>query len=281
GAARRRAVPALAGHAGRAGRGRARTWRRRRIGGGGRPAARPAYRPGRRHRDPRRCVQAPHAPAGRRRLGTARRTQYLSGARVAPRTLRDSGTLMAHRRQVLLAWSGGEDAAWTLHVLRQRADVEVVGLLSTISAEDGRASMQGVSRTVLRAQAQAAGLPLLEAEVPAGGDNATYLERLAEGLAHAAARWPGLDTLAFGDLLLADVRAWREAEMARLDWRIETPLFGGDTAALARAMLHGGLRASLCCVDTQQLDAGFAGRPFDAALLAILPGTVDPCGENG
>ena len=188
---------------------------------------------------------------------------------------------MAHRRQVLLAWSGGKDAAWTLHVLRQRADVEVVGLLSTISAEDGRASMQGVSRTVLRAQAQAAGLPLLEAEVPAGGDNATYLERLAEGLAHAAARWPGLDTLAFGDLLLADVRAWREAQMATLGWRIETPLFGADTAALARAMLQGGLHASLCCVDTQQLDAGFAGRPFDAALLAVLPETTDPCGENG
>ena len=188
---------------------------------------------------------------------------------------------MAHRRQVLLAWSGGKDAAWTLHVLRQRADVEVVGLLSTISADDGRASMQGVSRAVLRAQAQAAGLPLLEAEVSAGSDNATYLDRLAEGLADAAERWPGLYTLAFGDLLLADVRAWREAEMARLGWRIETPLFGADTAALARAMLQGGLHASLCCVDTQQLDAGFAGRPFDAELLSVLPETADPCGENG
>jgi uncharacterized protein (TIGR00290 family) len=188
---------------------------------------------------------------------------------------------MAHRRQVLLAWSGGKDAAWTLHVLRQRADVEVVGLLSTISAEDGRASMQGVALAVLRTQARASGLPLLEVDVPGGSGNAVYLERLAEGLSLAAARWPGIDTIAFGDLLLADIRAWREAGMAQLGWRIETPLFGADTAALARAMLQGGLRASLCCVDTQQLDAGFAGRPFDAALLAVLPDTVDPCGENG
>ena len=183
-------------------------------------------------------------------------------------------------RSVLLAWSGGKDAAWTLHVLRQREDVAVVGLLATI-AGDGRASMQGVARAVLRAQAQAAGLPLLEVDVQAGSDNAAYLERLAEGLSLAAARWPGLGTIAFGDLLLADVRAWREAQLAQLGWRIETPLFGSDTQALAAAMLRGGLRASLCCVDTQQLDAGYAGRQFDAALLAALPGGVDHCGENG
>jgi len=188
---------------------------------------------------------------------------------------------MAGRRKVLLAWSGGKDAAWTLHVLRQRADVEVVGLLSTITADDARASMQGVTRSVLRAQAQAAHLPLLQVDVPAGSDNATYLERLAEGLMRATARWPGLDTIAFGDLLLADVRAWREAQMGQIGWRIDTPLFGSDTGALAREMLRGGLRASLCCVDTQQLDARFAGRPFDSALLAVLPDGVDPCGENG
>ena len=184
-------------------------------------------------------------------------------------------------RLVLLAWSGGKDAAWTLHVLRQRADVEVVGLLSTVGTHDGRSTMQGVATAVLRAQARAAGLPLLEVAVPPGSGNDLYLERLGAGLAQAAARWPGLDTLAFGDLHLADLRVWREAELARLGWRIETPLFGRDTGELAQEMLRGGLRARLCCVDTSRLDGGFAGEPFDAGLLARLPATVDACGEHG
>ena len=188
---------------------------------------------------------------------------------------------MVPRQQMLLAWSGGKDAAWTLHVLRQRGNVDVVGLLATVSLADGRATMQGVAGEVLRAQARAAALPLLEVELPEPVDNAEYVARMAQVLAAAAARWPGLDTIAFGDLLLADVRAWREAQMAQIGWRIDTPLFGSETGALARGMLHGGLRASLCCVDTQQLNAGFAGRPFDDALLAALPEGVDPCGENG
>lgn len=188
---------------------------------------------------------------------------------------------MASRRQVLLAWSGGKDAAWTLHVLRQRGEVDVVGLLSTVALADGRATLQGVAGEVLRAQARAAALPLLEVEIPEPVDDAGYAARMARALAGAAARWPGLDTVAFGDLLLADVRAWRETQMARIGWRIDTPLFGSDTGVLARDMLRGGLRASLCCVDTQQLDARFAGRPFDSALLAALPDAVDPCGENG
>lgn len=166
-------------------------------------------------------------------------------------------------------------------MLRQRAELEVVGLLSTVSPADGRATLQGVRGEVLRAQARAAGLPLLEAAVPEGSDNATYAARLASVLERAAARWPGLDTVAYGDLLLADIRAWREAQMAALGWRIETPLFGCDTTALAREMLRGGLHATLCCVDTRQLDAGFAGRAFDDALLQALPPGVDACGENG
>lgn len=187
----------------------------------------------------------------------------------------------AARRPLLLAWSGGKDAAWSLHVLRQRPDVEVVGLLSTVSAGDGRASLQGVRGEVLHAQARAAGLPLLEATVPDGSDNATYTAVLAQALQHAAARWPGLDTVAYGDLFLADIRAWREAQLGALGWRLETPLFGAGTGALAREMVGGGLQAALCCVDTTQLDAGFAGRAFDRALLDALPPGVDACGENG
>ena len=184
-------------------------------------------------------------------------------------------------RQVLLAWSGGKDAAWTLHALRHAGDVEVVALLSTVTAEYGRASLQGIRREVLQAQAAAAGLPLLEASIPAQCDNAAYGAAMARALEEATARWPGLRTAAFGDLFLADIRAWRQQRLAEAGWELLTPLFGEDTALLARRMLAGGLRANLCCVDTAQLDPAFAGRPFDVALLDALPPGVDPCGENG
>src|SRR5690606_37153369 len=97
----------------------------------------------------------------------------------------------------------------------------------------------------------------------------------------AQARWPGIAHIAFGNLSLPDIRAWREALCTRLGWTAAFPLFGRDTAELAREMIGGGLRATLCCVDTQQLDAAFAGRGFDAPLLDSLPAGVDPCGENG
>ena len=184
-------------------------------------------------------------------------------------------------QQVLLAWSGGKDAAWTLHVLRRRGDVEVAGLLTTVTRDFDRVSMQGIRRDVLQAQARAAGLPLIEAMIPAQCANIDYEAAMADALADAAQRWPGLRTVAFGDLLLEDIRAWREAQLARIGWRVLTPLFGRDTAALAREMIAGGLRAALCCVDTAQLDAKFAGRDFDAGLLAELPAGVDACGENG
>jgi uncharacterized protein (TIGR00290 family) len=185
------------------------------------------------------------------------------------------------RKPVLLCWSGGKDAAWTLHALHQRDDVEVVALLSSITTDYGRSSMQGVRREVLQAQAAACGLPLLEAGIPAACDNTTYEAAMATALTEAESRWPELRTAAFGDLLLEDIRAWRQSQCARVGWEIMTPLFGMDTARLARDMLAGGLRASLCCVDTRQLDASFAGRDFDAALLDALPAGVDPCGENG
>ena len=184
-------------------------------------------------------------------------------------------------KKVLLAWSGGKDAAWTLHALRRRDDVEVVGLLTTVTREYDRVSMQGIRRSVLHAQARAAGLPLIEAEIAAGCDNAAYDAAMADALAEAAARWPGLRTVAFGDLFLEDIRAYRVERLARIGWDVLTPLFGSDTAVLAREMQAGGLRAALCCVDTTQLEAAFAGRDFDAALLRDLPPGVDPCGENG
>lgn len=185
------------------------------------------------------------------------------------------------KQQVLLSWSGGKDAAWTLHALRQRDDVEVVGLLTTLTEGFDRISMQGIRRDVLHAQAEAVGLPVIEAWIPQHADNAIYEASFADALQRAQARWPALAAIAYGDLFLADIRAWREALCARLGWQPLFPLFGADTAALARTMIDGGLRASLCCVDTTQLAGGFSGRAFDAALLAALPPGCDPCGENG
>ena len=131
--------------------------------------------------------------------------------------------------------------------------------------------MQGIRVDVLHAQARAAGLPVIEARIPQRADNAHYEASFGHALEQARQCWPGIDTIAFGDLFLEDIKAYREALCARFGW----------TATLARTMLVGGLRAHLCCVDTTQLDAGFAGRAFDAALLDELPAGVDPCGEHG
>jgi uncharacterized protein (TIGR00290 family) len=185
------------------------------------------------------------------------------------------------RLPVLLSWSGGKDAAWALHALRQRDDIEVVGLLTTITEGYERIAMQGIRVDVLHAQARAAGLPVIEARMPQRADNASYEATFAQALARARARWSGIGHIAFGDLFLADIRAYREALCSRLGWTPLFPLFGSDTTHLAREMIDGGLRAHVCCVDTQQLDAAFAGRAFDATLLDHLPPAVDPCGENG
>lgn len=182
---------------------------------------------------------------------------------------------------MLLSWSGGKDAAWALHALRARGGVDVVGLVTTVTGAYERIAMQGIRVDVLHAQARAAGLPVIEARIPSPCDNATYEAAFADALSRAQARWPGIRDIAFGDLFLEDIKAYRDAQCTRLGWTPHYPLFGSDTAALARDMLAGGLRARLCCVDTTQLDAAFAGRAFDAALLRGLPSSIDPCGENG
>ena len=182
---------------------------------------------------------------------------------------------------IVLSWSGGKDAAWTLHVLRQRGDVEVIGLVTTVTEGLERISMQGIRTTILEAQSQAVGLPVIQARLPQRADNAIYESVFATALEDARTRWPGVRDIAFGDLFVADIKAYRDALCSRLGWTPHYPLFGSNTATLAREMISGGLRAHLCCVDTTQLDAGFAGRAFDAQLLDELPSDIDPCGERG
>jgi diphthamide synthase (EF-2-diphthine--ammonia ligase) len=141
--------------------------------------------------------------------------------------------------------------------------------------------MHGVRRAVLEAQVSALGLPLIEALIPAAASNADYEAAFAIALRTAQERWSGLRHIAFGDLFLTDVRHYREVLLASLDWTGVFPLWGEDTTTLAQAFVGGGYRAILTCVDTTQLGPEFAGREFDAPLLADLPATVDPCGERG
>lgn len=182
---------------------------------------------------------------------------------------------------VLLSWSGGKDATLALERLLADPDCRVAGLLTTLAADDDRISMHGVRRSILHRQAQGLGLPLYVAEIPLAADNDAYEAAFAGALANARRVEPDLDAVAFGDLFLADVRGWREAQLARLGWRGLFPLWGEDTTRLARHFVERGYRAILCCVDTAQLAAEFCARDYDAALLDDLPRGVDPCGENG
>lgn len=182
-------------------------------------------------------------------------------------------------KRVLLSWSSGKDSAWALHLLRRDADVEVCGLVTTLNTEFDRVAMHGVRRAVLEAQAQAAGLPLWIAPLPWPCTNEIYEQRMAEVCARAVAE--KIDAVAFGDLFLEDIRAYREKQLAPTGLEPLFPVWQIPTDSLAREMIAGGLRARLACVDTRQLDGSFAGREFDEALLRDLPSDIDPCGERG
>ena len=181
--------------------------------------------------------------------------------------------------RVLLSWSSGKDSAWTLHVLRQRPDCEIVGLLTTLNSEFDRVAMHGTRRSVLEVQAKAAKLPLWDVPLPWPCSNADYEARMREVCQRALSA--KIDAVAFGDLFLEDVRAYREAQLRDTGLQPLFPLWQLPTAALAKEMIGGGLRAKLTCVDTQQLSSNFAGRDFDERLLSELPKEVDPCGERG
>jgi uncharacterized protein (TIGR00290 family) len=181
--------------------------------------------------------------------------------------------------RALVSWSSGKDSAWALHEVRRAGDVDVVGLLTTITDPFSRVAMHAVREELLDAQAAALRLPCRKVRLPWPCPNETYEARMAEALADARAA--GVTHVVFGDLFLADIRAYREEKLAGTGIAPLFPLWGRDTAALARTMIEGGLRATLTCVDPRALDARFAGRAFDGSLLAELPPGVDPCGEKG
>ena len=183
------------------------------------------------------------------------------------------------RPRVALSWSSGKDSAWTLHRLRQDPDIEVAVLVTTVNEEFNRVAMHAVRQELLHAQAEAAGLPLIEVPIPYPCSNADYESRMRALIERLQGE--RIDCMAFGDLYLADIRAYREKQLHGTGIAPLFPLWNEPTAALARSMIAGGLRAVLTCVDPKRLAAEFCGRQFDAALLDALPAGVDPCGENG
>jgi uncharacterized protein (TIGR00290 family) len=182
-------------------------------------------------------------------------------------------------KRALLSWSSGKDSAWSLHLLRQQKDCEIAGLLTTFNKAANRVAMHAVRRSLVEAQARAVGIPLWGVDLPWPCSNEDY-ERLMKETCHAAVQ-AGIDHVAFGDLFLTDVRAYREKQLQNSGLQPMFPVWGRPTQQLASTMIKSGVRAKLTCVDPKLLAPEFVGREFDEELLADLPGQVDPCGENG
>ncbi len=183
------------------------------------------------------------------------------------------------RPRAWMAWSSGKDSLWALHVARRSCDLEVVGLLTTVTEDYARVSMHGVREALLQAQADALGLPLHRVLISASCSNEEYEAKMA--LALAAARDQGVTKVVFGDLYLEWIRSYREERLHDTGLAPVFPLWGAPTRALAEGMVVAGVRAVLTCVDPSKVGREFAGREFDADLLDALPPDADPCGENG
>jgi uncharacterized protein (TIGR00290 family) len=180
---------------------------------------------------------------------------------------------------VLFCWSGGKDSAMALHALRAAGDRRAVALLTTITDEYDRISMHGVRRVLLERQAESLGLPLHPVLIPPQCVNAIYEARMKAALAEHFAR--GVRRVAFGDIFLQDLRAYREKNLAQVGMKALFPIWKRDTRELAEQFVQLGFRAVTVCVDPRVLDDSFAGRELDSSFFADLPPGVDPCGENG
>lgn len=178
-----------------------------------------------------------------------------------------------------MSWSTGKDSAFALHRLRKAGDVDVVGLLTTLNTHADRVAMHAVRRSLLHAQAEALGLPVHVVELPWPCPNGVYEEQMRSAVQAAVAS--DVQHVAFGDLFLADVRAYREAMLAPTPLTPLFPLWDEPTDRLGREMVAAGIRAVITCVDPQQAPRSLAGRWYDDELLRELPASVDPCGERG
>jgi uncharacterized protein (TIGR00290 family) len=183
------------------------------------------------------------------------------------------------RTPVLLCWSGGKDSALALRSLQQNPDFAVTGLLTTVTEGFDRISMHGVRRELLHRQAESLGLLVEEVRIPRNCPNTVYEARMAEAMLRCRER--GVFHVAFGDIFLEDLRAYREAKLLQADMKALFPIWKTDSRELVARFLREGFRAITVCVDPRKLDASFAGRELDAAFFRDLPANIDPCGENG
>jgi uncharacterized protein (TIGR00290 family) len=183
------------------------------------------------------------------------------------------------RPKALIAWSSGKDSAWALHQVRRAGEYDVVAALTTVSDTFNRVSVHGVRQELLTAQVEACGLPAIMVRIPYPCPNEVYEREMEAAMAQAKAE--GVTHVIFGDLFLADIRAYREKQLAAMGMTPVFPLWLEPTDALARQMISAGVVAHLVCIDLKALPRHFAGRRFDEALLADLPAGADPCGENG
>jgi uncharacterized protein (TIGR00290 family) len=183
------------------------------------------------------------------------------------------------RPKALISWSSGKDSAFALHEVRRADAFDVVGALTTVTETFARVSIHGVRQEILQAQCEAAGLPQRIVPIPYPCPNEIYEARIGEAVTQAVA--DGVTHMIFGDLFLADIRAYREQKLEGTGITPVFPLWDRPTKPLAQAMIASGLEAYLATVDLKKLPADFAGRKFDTQLLADLPEGVDPCGENG
>jgi uncharacterized protein (TIGR00290 family) len=182
-------------------------------------------------------------------------------------------------KRTLLSWSSGKDSAWSLHLLRQQNEYEIVGLLTTFNRAANRVAMHGVRRSLVEAQAKAAGVPLWDVDLPSPCSNADYEIIMKETCKSAVQE--GIDYIAFGDLFLSDIRAYRQKQLEKTGLQPIFPVWGMPTRELAVSMIESGVRAKLTCIDSKLLAPEFAGREFNEQLLSDLPPEIDPCGENG
>ncbi len=182
-------------------------------------------------------------------------------------------------KRVAVSWSSGKDSAWSLHVLRQDPSVEIVALFTTLNEQFDRVAMHAVRRELLELQAKAVGLTLWTVPLPWPCSNEEYEARMTALCERATGE--AVQAMAFGDLFLTDIRAYREKQLSGTGLAPLFPVWQIPTADLARTMIASGLRAKITCVDPKVLPKEFAGREFDSQFLADLPANIDPCGENG
>jgi len=184
-----------------------------------------------------------------------------------------------YMKRTLLSWSSGKDSAWSLHLLRQQNEYEIVGLLTTFNQAANRVAMHAVRRSLVEEQAKAAGIPLWGVDLPQPCSKADY-EQIMRDTCKAAVQ-SGIKCIAFGDLFLTDIRAYREKQLESSGLQPVFPVWGMPTRELACSMIKSGVRAKLTCVDPKRLAPEFVGREFNEQLLSELPPGIDPCGENG